>query len=219
MKKAVLWAALAAACSQLVAVGAAAQATKLKFAVFTPDKEQTFVTVIVLGLDPLAAAWVGYVAAFHGSDLHADQAFEAADRGGRHADNRTAMLVAGFRGVDVGARAWCGGQPGTVGAPFDLAQILGAGDDFLSIAGLALGVPRAEIYSMTGDSLKKAADLGKAANPRLMSVVTGRKKGGELAREIEKDLAFLKPEQRKRLEAWVGQHVSHVRAAFALMRE
>ena len=46
MKKAVLWAAMAAACSQLVAGGAAAQATKLKFAVFTPDKEQTFVTVM-----------------------------------------------------------------------------------------------------------------------------------------------------------------------------
>jgi TRAP-type C4-dicarboxylate transport system substrate-binding protein len=46
MKKAVLWAVLAVACSQLVAVGAAAQATKLKFAVFTPDKEQTFVTVM-----------------------------------------------------------------------------------------------------------------------------------------------------------------------------
>jgi TRAP-type C4-dicarboxylate transport system substrate-binding protein len=45
MKKAVLWV-LAVACSQLVAVGAAAQATKLKFAVFTPDKEQTFVTVM-----------------------------------------------------------------------------------------------------------------------------------------------------------------------------
>lgn len=46
MKNAVLWAALAAACSQLVAVDAAAQATKVKFAVFTPDKEQTFVTVM-----------------------------------------------------------------------------------------------------------------------------------------------------------------------------
>jgi TRAP-type C4-dicarboxylate transport system substrate-binding protein len=46
MKKAVLWAALAAACSGLVAGGAAAQATKLKFAVFTPDKEQTFVAVM-----------------------------------------------------------------------------------------------------------------------------------------------------------------------------
>ncbi len=45
MKKAVLWV-LAVACSQMVAVGAAAQATKLKFAVFTPDKEQTFVTVM-----------------------------------------------------------------------------------------------------------------------------------------------------------------------------
>jgi sterol desaturase/sphingolipid hydroxylase (fatty acid hydroxylase superfamily) len=31
---------------------------------------QLFVTVLVLGLDPLAAAWVGYVAAFHGMFQH-----------------------------------------------------------------------------------------------------------------------------------------------------
>ncbi|MBX5469219.1 MAG: extracellular solute-binding protein [Thermoleophilaceae bacterium] len=34
----------------------------------------------------------------------------------------------------------------------------GAGDDFLSIAGLALGVPRDRIYSMTGAELQRAAD-------------------------------------------------------------
>jgi spermidine/putrescine transport system substrate-binding protein len=34
----------------------------------------------------------------------------------------------------------------------------GAGDDFLSIAGLALGVHRSEIYSMTGSTLQEAAD-------------------------------------------------------------
>jgi spermidine/putrescine transport system substrate-binding protein len=34
----------------------------------------------------------------------------------------------------------------------------GAGDDFLSIAGLAMGVPRDKIYSMTGSTLQGAAD-------------------------------------------------------------
>jgi spermidine/putrescine transport system substrate-binding protein len=34
----------------------------------------------------------------------------------------------------------------------------GAGDDFLSLAGLALKVPRDQIYSMTGPTLQKAAD-------------------------------------------------------------
>jgi TRAP-type C4-dicarboxylate transport system substrate-binding protein len=46
MKTLVLKVALAAACSLFVAGGALAQATKLKFAVFTPDKEQTFLTVM-----------------------------------------------------------------------------------------------------------------------------------------------------------------------------
>ncbi|HRI17580.1 MAG TPA: sterol desaturase family protein, partial [Burkholderiaceae bacterium] len=31
---------------------------------------QLFVTLIVLGLTPLAAAWVGYIAAFHGLFQH-----------------------------------------------------------------------------------------------------------------------------------------------------
>src|SRR5258706_8328375 len=43
-------------------------------------------------------------------------------------------------------------------APKGKVILQGAGDDFLSLAGLALGVPRSEIYAMTGPTLKKAAD-------------------------------------------------------------
>jgi spermidine/putrescine transport system substrate-binding protein len=41
----------------------------------------------------------------------------------------------------------------------------GAGDDFLSIAGLALGVPRDQIYAMTGPSLQRAADYLAKVKP------------------------------------------------------
>ena len=41
----------------------------------------------------------------------------------------------------------------------------GAGDDFISLAGLALGVPRSEIYAMTGPTLKKAADYLRELKP------------------------------------------------------
>lgn len=50
-------------------------------------------------------------------------------------------------------------------APKGKVILQGAGDDFLSLAGLALGVPRAEIYSMTGDTLKKAADYLRELKP------------------------------------------------------
>jgi spermidine/putrescine transport system substrate-binding protein len=50
-------------------------------------------------------------------------------------------------------------------APKGKVIVQGAGDDFLSIAGLALGVPRSEVYSMTGDSLKKAADYLRQLKP------------------------------------------------------
>jgi spermidine/putrescine transport system substrate-binding protein len=50
-------------------------------------------------------------------------------------------------------------------APKGKVIVQGAGDDFLSIAGLALGVPRDQIYSMTGDSLKKAADYLRQLKP------------------------------------------------------
>jgi spermidine/putrescine transport system substrate-binding protein len=43
-------------------------------------------------------------------------------------------------------------------APKGKVIMQGAGDDFLSLAGLALGVPREKIYSMTGPTLKQAAD-------------------------------------------------------------
>jgi spermidine/putrescine transport system substrate-binding protein len=43
-------------------------------------------------------------------------------------------------------------------APKGKVIMQGAGDDFLSLAGLALGVPREKIYSMTGPTLQKAAD-------------------------------------------------------------
>jgi spermidine/putrescine transport system substrate-binding protein len=43
-------------------------------------------------------------------------------------------------------------------APKGKVIVQGAGDDFLSLAGLALGVPREKIYSMTGPTLQKAAD-------------------------------------------------------------
>jgi TRAP-type C4-dicarboxylate transport system substrate-binding protein len=46
MKTMMIRAALVAACSLLPAGVATAQPTKLKFAVFTPDKEQTFITVM-----------------------------------------------------------------------------------------------------------------------------------------------------------------------------
>jgi spermidine/putrescine transport system substrate-binding protein len=41
----------------------------------------------------------------------------------------------------------------------------GAGDDFLSIAGLALGVPRDQIYKMTGPTLQRAADYLTKVKP------------------------------------------------------
>jgi spermidine/putrescine transport system substrate-binding protein len=50
-------------------------------------------------------------------------------------------------------------------APKGKVILQGAGDDFLSLSGLALGVPRSEIYSMTGDKLKKAADHLKELKP------------------------------------------------------
>ena len=50
-------------------------------------------------------------------------------------------------------------------APKGKVILQGAGDDFLSLAGLALGVPRSEIYSMTGDTLKKAAEYLKELKP------------------------------------------------------
>ena len=51
------------------------------------------------------------------------------------------------------------------GAPKGKVILQGAGDDFLAIAGLALGVTRKEIYSMTGDTLKKAADYLSELKP------------------------------------------------------
>ena len=50
-------------------------------------------------------------------------------------------------------------------APKGKVILQGAGDDFIALAGLALGVPRAEIYSMTGPSLKKAADYLRQLKP------------------------------------------------------
>ena len=50
-------------------------------------------------------------------------------------------------------------------APKGKVILQGAGDDFIAIAGLALGVPRSDIYSMTGDTLKKAADYLSALKP------------------------------------------------------
>ena len=41
----------------------------------------------------------------------------------------------------------------------------GAGDDFLSIAGLALGVPRDQIYKMSGPTLQRAADYLTKVKP------------------------------------------------------
>src|SRR5262245_15592340 len=50
-------------------------------------------------------------------------------------------------------------------APKGKVILQGAGDDFISLAGLALGVPRSEIYSMTGPTLKKAADYLRQLKP------------------------------------------------------
>src|SRR5262245_18427352 len=50
-------------------------------------------------------------------------------------------------------------------APKGKVILQGAGDGFLSLAGLALGVPRSEIYSMTGPTLKKAADYLRELKP------------------------------------------------------
>lgn len=50
-------------------------------------------------------------------------------------------------------------------APKGKVILQGAGDDFLAIAGLALGVPRSEIYSMNGDTLQKAADYLSELKP------------------------------------------------------
>ena len=50
-------------------------------------------------------------------------------------------------------------------APKGKVILQGAGDDFLALAGLALGVPRSEIYSMTGPTLKKAADYLRQLKP------------------------------------------------------
>jgi hypothetical protein len=55
---------------------------------------------------------------------------------------------------------------------------------------------------------KKAAELGKAAFSRLLSVRRGEKKPDELTKEIEKGLAFLKPDQRKRLGELTWQCLS-----------
>ncbi|HEX5551121.1 MAG TPA: PotD/PotF family extracellular solute-binding protein [Nitrospira sp.] len=50
-------------------------------------------------------------------------------------------------------------------APKGKVILQGAGDDFLSLAGLALGVPRSEIYSMTGPTLEKAAEYLRQLKP------------------------------------------------------
>jgi spermidine/putrescine transport system substrate-binding protein len=50
-------------------------------------------------------------------------------------------------------------------APKGKVILQGAGDDFISLAGLALGVPRNEIYAMTGPTLKKAADYLRELKP------------------------------------------------------
>jgi len=50
-------------------------------------------------------------------------------------------------------------------APKGKVILQGAGDDFIALAGLALGVPRSEIYSMTGPTLKKAADYLRELKP------------------------------------------------------
>lgn len=50
-------------------------------------------------------------------------------------------------------------------APKGKVILQGAGDDFISLAGLALGVPRSEIYAMTGPTLKKAADYLRELKP------------------------------------------------------
>jgi spermidine/putrescine transport system substrate-binding protein len=50
-------------------------------------------------------------------------------------------------------------------APEGKVILQGAGDDFLALAGLALGVPRSEIYAMTGPTLKKAADHLRKLKP------------------------------------------------------
>src|SRR3954470_5123479 len=50
-------------------------------------------------------------------------------------------------------------------APKGKVILQGAGDDFLGLAGLALGVPRSDIYAMTGDRLKKAADYLRQLKP------------------------------------------------------
>ena len=50
-------------------------------------------------------------------------------------------------------------------APKGKVILQGAGDDFISLAGLALGVPRSEIYAMTGATLKKAADYLRQLKP------------------------------------------------------
>jgi len=50
-------------------------------------------------------------------------------------------------------------------APEGKVILQGAGDDFLALAGLALGVPRSEIYSMTGSTLKEAADHLRQLKP------------------------------------------------------
>ncbi len=59
---------------------------------------------------------------------------------------------------------------------------------------------------------KKAAELGQNASPRLMAVINAGKKGDELAKEVEKDLAFLKPEQRKRLMELTWQRLENIPA-------
>ena len=57
-------------------------------------------------------------------------------------------------------------------APKGKVILQGAGDDFISLAGLALGVPRSEIYAMTGPSLKKAADYLRELKPFQISAST-----------------------------------------------
>jgi hypothetical protein len=58
---------------------------------------------------------------------------------------------------------------------------------------------------------KKATELG-SSSARLMSVINGEKKRDELAREVEKDLAFLKPEQRNRLAELTWQLLENIPA-------
>jgi spermidine/putrescine transport system substrate-binding protein len=50
-------------------------------------------------------------------------------------------------------------------APKGKVILQGAGDDFIALAGLAMGVPRSDIYSMTGPTLKKAADYLRQLKP------------------------------------------------------